>query len=40
MSKYTPFVNVLRTLSTDEAHFTFPEIERIIGADLPHSARS
>ena len=40
MSKYTPLVKHLATLRTDEARFTFPEIEQIIGADLPQSARS
>ncbi len=40
MSKYTPLAKHLGTLRTDEARFTFPEIEQIIGADLPQSARS
>jgi hypothetical protein len=40
MSKYAPFANLLRTLPSAEVRFTFAEIEQIIGAELPRSARS
>ncbi len=40
MSKYTPLVEHLQTVAADEVRFSFSEIEQIIGADLPESARS
>jgi len=40
MGKYDPLGEYLRKQSTDEVPLTFSEIERIIGARLPHSAFS
>lgn len=40
MGKYDPLGEYLRRQSTDEVPLTFSEIERIIGAKLPHSAFS
>jgi hypothetical protein len=39
MGKYEPLAQFLRTQKTDEVRLTFAEIERIVGAKLPPSAR-
>lgn len=39
MSKYEPLKNYLRKQSTAHVRMTFAEIERLIGAPLPPSAR-
>ena len=40
MSKYQPLGDYLRIHTTNEVPLTFSEIERIVGAKLPHSAYS
>ena len=39
MGKYEPLAQFLRKQQTHEVRLTFSEIERIVGAKLPPSAR-
>lgn len=39
MSKYSPLASHLQALTVNEVRFSFADIERIIDANLPHSAR-
>jgi hypothetical protein len=39
MGKYDPLKNFLKSRSSDEAPMSFPEVENILGFELPPSAR-
>ena len=40
MSKYSPFATYLKNQTADEVRLSFADIERILGDDLPPSARA